>query len=112
MNFDDKPITFRAFPENNTLCPVPTLNKYLIIRLTRRDDEELFITTTQPYYRKASPDTLARWIKFTMSASGTNTRQYSAHSCRAASTTLTSLKGISLATIIKSASWSGESTST
>ena len=108
-NFNDKPITFRAFPKNESLCPVTTLHAYLNIRLTRSDEEELFITTTQPY-KRVSPETLARWIKVTMSASGINTGLYSAHSCRTTSTTSASLKGVSFTTIIKSASWSGEST--
>ena len=56
-NSNDRPITFRAFPESNALCPVATLNKYVNIMLTRTAGEELFITTTQPY-RKVSPDTL------------------------------------------------------
>ena len=57
-----------------------------------------------------SPDTLARWIKNTLAECGINTGEYSAHSCRAAATSTASLKGISLGTILKSASWAGDST--
>ena len=108
-NFNDSPITFRTFSQNMALCPVRTLRVYLEMRLTRTADEELFITTTQPY-RNVSPDIFARWIKDTKGEAGINTGHFSAHSCRAASTTSASLTGVSLATIIKSASWSGDST--
>ena len=108
-NFNDSPITFRTFSQNMALCPVRTLRVYLEMRLTRTADEELFITTTQPY-RNVSPDIFARWIKDTKGEAGINTGHFSAHSCRAAFTTSASLKGVSLTTIIKSASWSGDST--
>ena len=107
--FNDKPITFRAYPDDVSLCPVTNIQSYLDTRLTRSDDPELFITTTQPYH-KAHPDTIARWIKDTLHNSGIDTGTYSAHSCRAASTSAASQIGVSLTTIVKSASWSGVST--
>ena len=57
-----------------------------------------------------SSDTIGRWIKDTLQASGVDTGLFSAHSCRAASTTAASLKGVSLTTIVKSASWSNVKT--
>ena len=85
------------------------LTEYLHLRLGRANCGELFITTTQPY-KRVSSDTLARWIKTTMTDSGIDTGEFSAHSCRAASRSTASLKGVSLTTIIRSASWTGDST--
>ena len=107
-NFKDGPLTFRVFPDQH-MCPVHTLKQYLDLRLPRSSDTTLFITTTQPY-RGVSSDTIARWIKTTMHDAGLNTGMYSAHSCRAASTSSAAFKGVSLATICKSASWSSDST--
>lgn len=108
-NFDTSPMVFRAFPQNEMICPVTALKKYLDIRLTRSSDESLFITTTKPY-RQASCDTIARWIKTFMSAAGIDTGKFQAHSVRSASTSAANFEGISLKVLLKSASWSGDST--
>ena len=79
------------------------------MRLERTSAEGLFITTTKPY-KEASPDTIARWVKETLGETGIDTGLFGAHSCRAASTTAASLKGVSLTTIIKSASWANVTT--
>ena len=61
-------------------------------------------------YNAAHHDTLARWIKEVLGAAGIDTNTYQAHSCRAASTSAAALAGVSLSTIIKSASWSNVTT--
>ena len=101
-------MTFRAYPET-ALCPVKAIAKYVEIRGPLSGDPELFVTTVRQHH-KASHDTLARWIKDTLLAAGIDTGTYQAHSCRAASTTTASLAGISLVTILKSASWANANT--
>ena len=71
-SFKEKPLVFRAFPQNPKLCPVSTLIQYLDIRLSRSSDTALFLTTVRPY-KGASSDTIARWIKSTTQAAGVNT---------------------------------------
>ena len=109
-SFNDKPLIFREFSDNSSLCPVYLITRYLEGRLTKSLLESLFITTTKPYKQASSSDTIARWIKETMSASGIDTGKFKTHSCRAASTSAASMRGVSLTTIIKSASWSNDST--
>ena len=104
-----KPLIFRTFDQDHQLCPVLAISHYLTFRLNHTGDEELFVTTTMPY-KRASPDTIARWIKQTMRESGIDTDRFTAHSCRSASTSMAEKRGISLSTIIRSAGWSNDTT--
>ena len=96
--FKDGPMTFRVFPDYH-ICPVHTLKQYLDMRLPRSSEDALFLTTTQPY-RGVSSDTIARWIKTMMQLAGIDTGLFGAHSCRAASTSTASFKGVSLTTSV------------
>ena len=108
-SFKEKPLVFRAFPQNPKLCPVSTLIQYLDIRLSRSSDTALFLTTVRPY-KGASGDTFASWIKNTRQQAGINTGLYSPHSCRSAATSKANASGTSITTILQSASWSRTST--
>ena len=104
-------MTFRTYPEKS-LCPVQAIAEYMTIRGPLCADPHLFITTKprNGVYNAAHHDTLARWIKEVLGAAGVDTGRYGAHSCRAASTSAAALAGVSLSTIIKSASWSNVTT--
>ena len=93
--FKEKPLVFRAFPQNPKLCPVSTLIQYLDIRLSRSSDTALFLTTVRPY-KGASSDTIARWIKNTMQEAGINTSLFSPHSC----TSKADASGTSITTVL------------
>ena len=92
-----------------SLCPVYAIKKYLDIRSERSGEPNFFVTTIKPYH-DAHHDSIARWIKGILCDAGIDTRSYQAHSCRAASTSTAALKGVSLSTIMKSASWSNVNT--
>ena len=49
LSFKEKPLVFRAFPQNPKLCPVSTLMQYLDIRLSRLSDTALFLTKVMPH---------------------------------------------------------------
>ena len=102
-------MTFRSFKENISLCPVHTIMKYLQLRSVLCGDSNLFIRTRPPY-AAAHHDTIARWIKTTLKDAGIDTDIYKAHSCRHASTSAASIGGVSLKTIMGSASWSNDNT--
>ena len=104
-------MTYRAYPDKN-LCPVHAIHEYITQRGPLCGDPHLFITTKprKGAHNAAHHDTLARWIKEVLGAAGVDTSKYAAHSCRAASTSAAALAGVSLATIIKSASWSNVGT--
>ena len=110
--FNTSPMIFRAFPFFSSLCPVRVLRSYLDVRNPLADTSALFITTIKSngIYRAAKPDTIARWIKDTLVLSGVDSGRYSAHSCRSASTSAAFFRGISLSTIVRSASWSNVTT--
>ena len=102
---------FRAYPDKS-LCPVKAIDDYITVRGPLCGDPHLFITTKprNGAHNAAHHDTLARWIKEVLGAAGVDTSRYAAHSCRAASTSAAALAGVSLTTIIKSASWSNVTT--
>ena len=108
-NFNDKPMTFRPYPDDPTVCPVSTMIKYMDLRGPKSGHDEVFIITVKQH-TPAHHDTVANWIKKVMALAGVDTGTYAAHSCRAASTTAAALAGVSLTTILKSASWSNVGT--
>ena len=108
-NNNSLPLTFRGYPERPGLCPVHCLWEYLERRNPISDSEYLFITTKKPH-KAASKDTIARWIKDMLAISGIDSGKYSAHSCRSASTSKALFQGISIKTILRSASWKNENT--
>ena len=111
-NFNAKPMTFRAYPICPSLCPVRTIWRYLEIRKELSNDPQLFISIkkTKGGYKGVSSDTIARWVKEMLGICGIDSGRYTAHSCRSASTSSALFKGISIMTIIKSASWSNVDT--
>ena len=64
-SFKEKPLVFRAFPQNPKLYPVSTLIQYLNVRLLRSSDTALFLTIVRSY-KGGSSDTIARLIRDTM----------------------------------------------
>ena len=108
-SFKEKPLVFRAFPQNPKLCPASTLIQYLDIKLSRSSDTALFLTTVNPY-KGGSIDTIARWINNTVQEAGINIGLFSPYSCRSAATSKANASGTSITIILQSASWSRTST--
>ena len=105
-------IEFQAYAPDVSLCIAKHLQQYLKrTDILRGDVKQLFITYTKPH-KAVSPDTVSRWIKTTLVDAGIDTSKYSAHSTRSASTPAAKGNNISIATIMKSAGWSQESTFT
>ena len=77
-------LIIRAFTSRD-LCPVTTLNTYLEHRLPVSGDPALFITPVKPH-KKASKDSISRWIKLAMSEAGINSGLFTSNSCRSEST--------------------------
>ena len=102
-NSPGEKMTFRAY-DDPSLCPVTNILQYLQYRNTLSDEDSLFIITRKPH-NTPRPDIIAGWIKEVLCAAGVDTGEYQAHSCRAASTSTAALAGVSLSTILDSASW-------
>ncbi|KAJ8945284.1 hypothetical protein NQ317_001091 [Molorchus minor] len=98
------------FNPNRCICPATTLLDY-IERTTslRLEDQSFLFIMSRPPYSRASKNTLGRWITQTLEAAGLNTKIFSPHSTRHASTSLAYRRGVSLDVIRKTAGWSEKS---
>ena len=103
-------ITIKAYAPDKRLCLIVLLNEYLNrVKNLRGENFRLFLTT-QPPYKAASQQTIARWIKQTLAKAGLDVSIFSPHSTRSAATTKANSANIPLLTILKTAGWSCEST--
>ena len=108
-SFNINPMTFKAFSDRPALCPVQLIWDYLECRNQLSGDTQFFVTLKSPF-NGAQPGTIARWVKEMLCLSGVQDGRYTAHSCRSASTSSALFRGISLSTIVRSASWKGVKT--
>lgn len=98
------------FSQRPSVCPADTLISYTTMTSTCRSshDDRLILTTKKPYH-PASSQTIGRWIKQVLTASGIDTTIFSAHSTRHATTSAALRAGVSVDTIRKAATWSDQS---
>ena len=112
--WEGKPLTeifFASFPDKKQLCPVQTLHHYLHLTDTLRKttlSSRLFVAIIKPHNPVASC-TIARWLKEVLRISGIDTRIFTAHSTRGASSLAAADSGITISDILKAADWSTES---
>ena len=105
-----EPIELLAFPEDKALCVVQHLREYIHrTDLLRKDHSQLLLSYLKPF-KPVARDTVSRWVKKVLQSAGIDITKYSAHSCRAASTSNVKVKGLNIAEIMKSAGWSTAST--
>lgn len=91
------------------ICPVLTVISYInSTKHNRKDINDLILTYKKPY-KKASSQTIGRWIKSTMQEAGIDTSTFSSHSTRHASTSAALRAGMSVDAIRKCAGWSHSS---
>ncbi len=93
-----------SYPGNERLCPGNALLLYATFSVTIRDPSEkfLFISSTG---KRASKDTLARWVKDILLEAGIKAP---AGSCRSATTSAAFLRKIPVSVILSSAGWSSD----
>ena len=103
-------IHFPKFEEDPRVCIWRCLQAYSTKTqfLRANSGGALFLTTMKPY-NPAARDTIRNWIKWIMSKSGINVKEYKAHSVRAASTSKAS-QSLSIQSIMKAAGWARSST--
>lgn len=103
-------IDLQYFTNNIKICVATTLADYVerTSHLREEDSTYLFISTTAPH-RRASRDSIGRWIKGTLKEAGIDTHRFSAHSTRHASTSAAARKCLSWETIRNAAGWSSTS---
>lgn len=89
------------------ICPVHNLELYLERTKSFRADTSmgpLFLCYRAPF-SPASTQTLSRWLKLTLRQSGIDTKVFSSHSIRHASTSAAARAGVPIDSIFKSAGW-------
>jgi site-specific recombinase XerD len=97
---------YERFDENPNLCPISNLESYLERTSEARDllpNRPVLLSYKQPH-NSVTATTVARWLKSVLALSGVD-KHFSAHSTRAASTSLASAKGLSSAQILSAADW-------
>ena len=106
-----KPFIYRSYRQNEKLCIVNCMKFYLDERNCKVDDnnKNLIITYGKPH-KNASEDTISRWVKDELKNAGIDTKVYTAHSCRAASSSKAKQVGMSVTEILKRGCWSTNST--
>lgn len=97
------------FVEKPERCVANTLIHYLDrTKNLRNNVKNLFISFKKPH-KAVVTQTISRWIKSVLYASGVDTSQYTAHSVRHAATSKAYMKGISLDLIRSTAGWTKSS---
>ena len=107
----NQPIVYRAYVEDELLCPVKCIYAYLAQRskIITQNFTGFFITFGKTHY-PASKDSLARWVKEVMGNSGIDTEIFKPHSTRLASNSVAYKLGISLQEVLKRGQWSNAGT--
>jgi hypothetical protein len=99
------------FKENSAICPATVIEDYIFVTNRLRSDSSNgnLILTHQKPHKPASAQSISRWIKQVLDASGVDVATFSAHSTRHAATSAAHASGASLETIRKAAGWSSSS---
>ena len=99
--FHNGELKFPKYIENTNICPVTTLKQYLHMTSKNRGEiKSLFITQVRPF-KPASKDTIARWIRETLSKAGIDTSIFSPHSTRSAASSTAKKGSVPIDTILK-----------
>lgn len=107
----DQPVLFLPFfRENVSICPATTTVDYLTMTRDLRPSstDHLLITVKRPH-RGATAQSISRWIKQTLCASGIDVAVFGAHSVRHAATSAARASGLSIDVIRKTAGWTASS---
>lgn len=103
-----QPLLVLPFYPDPQICPARTLQLYIAATQPLRGAiQNLFITSCPPI-RSATTQTLSRWTKWVLVASGVDPR-FTAHSTRHASTSAAQRGGVNIDCIMNSAGWTTKS---
>ncbi|XP_064637118.1 uncharacterized protein LOC135493595 [Lineus longissimus] len=108
--FQQEELVINADAPDRRLCLCAALLEYLKrTEFLRGEHKSLFISSIKPHGPVAK-DTISRWVKEVMKEAGVDTDIFSPHSVRGAATSKAKLAKVAIATILKTAGWSGERT--
>ena len=105
--FHSKPIILQEFPADERICLARNIIEYIKSLEKFRKSKNLLLS-----YYKHEPietQTIIRYVRLILKAAGINTKIFTGHSTRHASSTSKSLKGLSLNDIVKKEGWKSSS---
>ena len=103
-------IRLKVYPTDKKLCVVDTCSVYLRkTRPIRGNESSLFLTSQKPH-KKASRDTIRRWIQQLTQLSKIDVIVYKRHSVRSAASSKAKANKASLLEIMKTAGWGSVAT--
>lgn len=102
-------LVFTAYSPDSLLCVYTTILSYLKRTENKRGTITRFFVTSRPPIRLASRDTLRRWTRDILAASGIDLSLFVPHSTRSAATSKAALF-LPLSTIMDTVGWSQQST--
>lgn len=108
--FHQAPLEFVSYRDNVCICPVAHIQHYLEETKAIRGSQTEFFISYAPPYKAVKSSTIAKWVVMFLKECGVNTKVFSAHSTRSASTSKSLKNGLSLQDLGKAAGWSGSST--
>ena len=106
------PISFHAFSQDRSLCPVECIDKYLSLtqqwrgNLTREQKDSFWLSFAPPH-KPVSKSTITRWIMSLLGKAGIDTKTFKSHSLRSASSSKVSKAGLTTTDILKRGNWKG-----
>lgn len=107
-----QPLVFQHYPNDDKLCVFTYLKEYIKRTLSLRGSaKELLISFVKPH-GEVSKDSISRWCKAVLTASGIDTSRFKSHSTRSASASLLADSNVNIKDMLLSAGWSNERTFT
>ena len=89
-----EPLDFLTYPHDKRLCRMKYLAEYIDRTEPRRGNHKnLLINYVKPH-QPVSKATVVRWIKEVLRVSGIDKKNFTAHSCRTASTSPNKVAGV------------------
>ena len=106
---------YPRYTEDQTICPVVTLQAYEARTLEFRawsteNRKSLLFLSWIGKHDPVTGSTIARWLKTCLTQAGINTEIFKAHSVRGASSSTAATAGVTTADILKAADWSSAGT--
>ena len=98
-------IKVQRFNEDKRICPFRAIRDYIKATKADRNGEDQLFISYGSLHNKVSKDTIARWIKKTLTKAKVNTGVFSAHSTRGAATSKAAQIRVPLDAILSRARW-------
>nr|CAH7721698.1 unnamed protein product [Callosobruchus chinensis] len=89
------------FSENKSICPASTLLKYIDATKGLRQNEDYLFLTYAGKHRRATKQTISRWVKCTLKEAGVDTSLFHPHSTQDSAVSAAKRAGVSIEEICR-----------